>query len=287
VSNAGVHFTIVSIINGTDISTSPAPVTETVTSAMTLFARDGIVVFNGRFVIDRPAAFGATAIQAMTASVGGKGRIAFAALGPASRIRPRDTVVVAGSIANNGSYIVEVVEASNSVLLTTVLPANQASVAGTATFSHAGQANSFSLFALSTEKAKIWYADDSAGLKYGTTQSAWELGQQISSSEFIVGISRAAGSNFPISTTAPLTRKIKQTVLVDVSSGAITLTLFVASEGDEIVFIHGLGSLVTNNCTISTSGGQQIAPALSTSYIMDTNGQSVTLKFISNFWRLL
>lgn len=286
VSNAGVHFTIVSIINGTDISTSPAPVTETVTSVMTLFARDGIVVFNGRFVIDRPAALGATAIQAMTASVGGKGRIAFAALGPASRIRPRDTVVVTGSVANNGSYIVEVVEASNSVLLTTVLPANQPSVAGTATFSHAGQANNFSLFALSTDKAKTWYADDSAGLKYGTTQSAWELGQQISSAELIVAIKRAEGTNSTINSMTPLTRKITQTVFVNAAS-LFTVTLFVASPGDEIVFIHSAGSLVTNNCTITASGGQLIAPANSTTYVMDTDGQSVTLKFVNGFWRLL
>jgi hypothetical protein len=286
VLNAGKYFTITSIISGTDIGVSPAPVNETVATAMTAFACDGVVVFNGRFAIDLSVALGSLSIQSMTASVSGKGRITFTSLSAIARIRPGDSVVITGSIANNGTYTVSVVEATNSVLLTTVLPANQGSAAGSAAFSHTGQTNNFSAFTLSTETAKTWYTDDVDPLKYSSSVGSWELGQQVNSFEFIVGIKPAGGSKSTVNNTASLIRKNKQYVFVD-AGASFTVTLFSGFEGDEVIFIHSAGSLVTNNCTISTTGGQQIAPAASSSYIMDTNGQSVTLKFISNFWRLL
>lgn len=287
VTNAGSYFTITSILSGVDVGISPAPVNETVTTAMTAFAQDGVVVFRGRFAIDLSAALGSLSIQSMTANVSGKGRITFTSLAAISRTRPGDSVVITGSVANNGTYVVAVVEATNSVLLTTVLPTNQGSAVGSAAFSHTGQTNSFNTFVSSTEMAKTFYTADSASLKYSTTISAWEIGQQISSSEFVIGIQRAAGYFSILSVNTTLTRKVRQTVLVDTSSFALIITLFVAAENDEIVFIDGNNTLATQNCTIQTSGGQVIAPANSSSYVMDTNGQSVTLKFINGFWRLL
>lgn len=287
VTNAGSYFTITSILSGVDIGVSPAPVNETVTTAMTALARDGVVVFRGRFAIDLSAALGSLSIQSMTANVSGKGRITFTSLAAISRVRPGDSVVITGSVANNGTYVVAVVEATNSVLLTTVLPTNQGSAVGSAAFSHTGQTNVFSTFVSSTETAKTFYTNDSVSLKYSTTISAWEIGQQISSSEFVIRIQRAVGYYSSLSANTTLTRKVRQTVLVDTSFVVLTLTLFVAIENDEVVFIDNNNTLATRNCIIQTSGGQVIAPASSSSYVMDTNGQSVTLKFINGFWRLL
>lgn len=287
VSNANKYFTVTTIISGTDIEVTPAPVNETITTAMTAFARNGIVVFSGRFAIDLTTALGSLLIQSMTANVGGKGRIAFTSFAGVSRIRPGDSVIITGSVANDGTYVVSVVEATNSVLLTTVLPANQGSAVGSAAFGHTGQTNNFATFALNTDPVTTWYTTDSDPLKYSTLVSAWELGQQISSAEFILGIKRAGGSNVHINTATTLARKNKQNVFVALVSSAYTITLFTALEGDEVVFAHAGGSLATYNCTIATNGVQLIAPSGSMSYVMDTNGQSVTLKFLSGSWRLL
>ncbi len=286
--NAGIYFTVLSVTDSTHVVVSPAPVNETVTSAMTAFSTDGIVLFGGKYFIDEVNALGAPNVQSATANVGGFGVVVVSSFAQFSSIRAGDQVVIAGTPANDGTYFAKSINlATNAITLTTVLPASQGSPAGTATITHLGQTNNFTTYSASTQKDIPFYVNDADPLGYSTTPSAWELGQQTNSSEFVIRIQRIGATKLTTQTIgASITRKLKQIIPVDTSSGPFTLTLFTGVEGDEVIVIDYGNALNSNNCTIATDGTQQIGPGTSTSFALDSNGESVTLKFIDSKWRL-
>jgi len=289
VSNAGVFFTVTTVIDGTNIGVSPAPVNETIATAMTSYALDGIIIFSGKFFIDASNPIGAPSIASATANVGGHGRIVFTSLAGLSTIRAGDQVVVTGTPSINGTYYVFSVDTStNSVLLTTVLPASQGSPAGIGTISHPGQTNNFGTFTTLSQKDVTWYTDDADSLGYSTTVGAWELGQQINSSEFVVRIQRAAGTKTATKTGAgSISRKLKQTIPIDSSGGVFALTLFTALANDEVTFIDYGSALSQYPVTINSDGSQQFGPGTATLFVLDYDAQSISIRFVDGKWRLL
>jgi len=277
--NTGV-FKITSLGVG-EVTITPAPVDETVSTVANTYAKDGIVVFSGRFEIDRAATFAtAVNIAEIVADRGdGKGTLKLVTAIDGKLVRQGDRLVVAGTVSCNGTYYLDHYNfTTDEFVIDTVFPASE--VVGTVTIDHVAMAHGFGS-APNIPSAYYADVDDSDG--YSTTAGTFLIGHQIDETTFSVAIERVDQKVLSnVTDNITLEAELFQIVPVAIVAASKTITLPPGGHGRVVVIKDVIGGAAANNFTIDGDGSETIDGA--TTLTVSTNYAHYILKWINNGW---
>ena len=288
-SNTG-YFKVATVVSGTELTVTPAPVDEVaVTTTMVVYRADGIAVFGGEFKIDNAETiYDDRPIQSIIANAGdGDGRIVFTSLIDGKRIRKGDSVIVSGTVANNGTYPIRRYDFdAGAIVVEGPMPAN-AGAAGSADITHAAQAHNFDTSMPAGDKPIAFYADVDETEGYNETPGVFKIGHQIDVNNFVVNIQRVNAYERATVTAASVTldAELHQYVPTDSTANAITVNLPAGADSMEIEVSDVAGTAAANNVTLDANGSDLINGAGTN--VINTNYGSRTLKWRAGQWRVL